>query len=61
MPEANIGGSKLESAMDEIRAMFRSDGYDIEWERNDAEIVLTVIAGEAACAECLVPKPMMLK
>jgi hypothetical protein len=47
--------------VEEIRAMLRPDGYDVEWrlEAPDA-IALTIVAGPSACADCLVPKPVMM-
>lgn len=51
--------SVLEEALDGVAEALRSDGFSLAWTA-DAERVSFVIGGdEAACAECLVPKPVL--
>ena len=47
---------RLQPAFDILHA----DGYDLEVAEADGVLDLTIVAGPEACAECLVPEPLML-
>jgi hypothetical protein len=47
--------------MRKIREMLAPDGYEVVCERRSArEVTLRILALENACADCLVPKDVML-
>lgn len=47
--------------LEEVRALLRPDGYDVEWRLEGLDTVaLTIVAGPSACADCLVPKQVMM-
>lgn len=50
----------VDAALQGFRDMMSADGYLIRWEpsRPDA-IVVTIEATDSACADCLVPPPVM--
>jgi hypothetical protein len=44
-----------------LREMLKPDGFGVDWSpAGDGAIALTVVAGEDACHDCLVPKSVML-
>ena len=47
---------RLQPAFDILRA----DGYDLEVAEAGGVLDLTIVAGPSACADCLVPEPLML-
>jgi hypothetical protein len=51
----------MEAQLAQIQSMLGPDGYELEWRSSgDDSIELEVVAGPDACAECLVPKKVML-
>ena len=46
---------RLKPAFDILHA----DGYELEVAEADGVLDLTIVAGPEACAECLVPEPLM--
>ncbi len=44
----------------DLRAALAADGYDLSVETEAGGLLVMVTAGEQACADCLVPKPLML-
>lgn len=51
----------ISGPVEEIRAMLGPDGYDVQWRLDEPDaIALTIVAGPEACADCLVPKPVMM-
>jgi hypothetical protein len=52
--------STLDGALGKFREMLASDGYDLSWELTDTEkVIVQIEAGPDACADCLVPLPIM--
>jgi hypothetical protein len=52
--------STLDEALGKFREMLASDGYDLSWELTDQDkVVVQIEAGPDACADCLVPLPIM--
>lgn len=50
----------LDTAFSEVAEVLGSDGFTSAWTVDQEGLVSFVIgAGEAACAECLVPKPVL--
>jgi hypothetical protein len=50
----------IDGALSTLRDVLTADGYDLEWSlADDNRIVVRVVAGEQACAECLVPVQVM--
>jgi hypothetical protein len=51
---------QLDAAFAEIAEMLRSDGFTAQWSvAQEGDVSFVVGAGDAACAECLVPKPVL--
>jgi hypothetical protein len=54
------GPQDLKDALQQLRDVLTGDGYDLDWALNARnEVAVTVIAGPDACADCLVPQPIM--
>jgi hypothetical protein len=52
--------SALVNALAPLRSMLAADGYELELREERARVLIAEIkAGPKACADCLVPKPMM--
>jgi hypothetical protein len=50
----------LDGALRGFRDMLASDGYELRWSLSSpGQVVVQIVAGEGACAECLVPRPLM--
>lgn len=49
-----------EDGLQGLRSSLEADGYQIEVSRNGDRVGVTISATPEACAECLVPKPLML-
>ncbi len=50
----------LETAFRRFRDMLASDGYTLSWSVNGRDrVVVQIEAGPGACADCLVPLPVM--
>jgi Fe-S cluster biogenesis protein NfuA len=50
----------LDTALETIRGMLDSDGYDVRLDEfANNELKLTIVARDGACEECLVPKNLM--
>jgi hypothetical protein len=54
------GPQDLREALQPLRDVLTGDGYDLDWALSPANTVaVKVIAGPDACADCLVPQPLM--
>ncbi|MEV1131862.1 hypothetical protein [Agromyces sp. NPDC049794] len=54
------GRTAVDEALQQFRDMLASDGYLLSWsEAGDEKVVVEIAAGEEACADCLVPLPVM--
>lgn len=50
----------LEGALSKFRDTLAADGYQLGWSLEDAgRVVIRITAGAGACADCLVPLPVM--
>jgi hypothetical protein len=50
----------IDAALGKFRDMLASDGYGLSWSLTDHDkIVVHIEAGPDACADCLVPRPIM--
>jgi len=50
----------LDSARQRFRDVLAADGYTLEWSVDERDrVVVRILAGEDACADCLVPLPVM--
>jgi hypothetical protein len=50
----------VETALGKFRDMLASDGYGLSWSVTDQDkVVVQIEAGPDACADCLVPLPIM--
>jgi hypothetical protein len=48
------------AALGKFRDMLASDGYDLSWSLTARDsVVVQITAGPDACADCLVPLPVM--
>ncbi|GAA3763842.1 hypothetical protein GCM10022240_15270 [Microbacterium kribbense] len=57
---APIDAGRIDAALQGFRDMMGADGYLLQWESaGDDRIVVTIDATEDACADCLVPQPVM--
>ncbi len=60
--DATGGGNaaELNAALGGFRDLLASDGYLVTWREAAPErVAVEIAAGEGACADCLVPKPIM--
>jgi hypothetical protein len=48
-----------ETALDGLRATLAADDYAMQMHRDGAGVQVRITAGPDACADCLVPKPIM--
>ncbi len=56
-PSAPAG---LDEALSRFRDMLASDGYNLSWSVTEKDtVVVQIEAGPDACADCLVPRPIM--
>ena len=52
--------AQVDEALRGFRDMLATDGYELRWSVSSPGAVLVrVVAGEGACADCLVPRPLM--
>ncbi len=52
-----MANTTIDESIEDLRLMLQPDGYDLVVASEDGDAVnLTVIAGEEACEDCLVPK-----
>ncbi|WP_308493012.1 hypothetical protein [Microbacterium terrisoli] len=57
---APIDAGRIDAALQSFRDMMGSDGYLLTWQSVGGDrIVVTIDATEDACADCLVPQPVM--
>lgn len=60
MPDTIDGPAAVDDALQQFGAMLASDGYLLSWsDAGDERVVVEISAGEDACADCLVPLPVM--
>ena len=60
MTETTTGPVEVDTALAKFREMMAADGYLLTWEETQLQqIVVRIAAGEDACADCLVPQPVM--
>jgi hypothetical protein len=58
--EAAADAAGLETAFGRFRDMLASDGYTLSWSViGQGRVVVQIEAGPDACADCLVPLPVM--
>lgn len=56
----SAGTEALDSALQEFRDMLAADGYDLTWSVTGGDRVqIQIVAGADACADCLVPLPII--
>jgi hypothetical protein len=54
------GGQELDGALQRFRDVLAADGYTLEWSVTGHDrVTVRILAGENACADCLVPLPVM--
>jgi hypothetical protein len=54
------GPQDLRDALQQLRDVLTGDGYDADWAlRAGNQVAVKVVAGPDACADCLVPQPVM--
>ncbi|ORT57573.1 hypothetical protein [Streptomyces sp. CB03238] len=64
MTHPGPGGEGVAAALDPLARTLAADGYRLEVTRLEAaarRLVLTIAAGEGACAECLVPEELLCR
>ena len=55
-----MSDTALDGALQGFRDMLASDGYELRWSLSSpGRVVVQILAGPDACAECLVPRPLM--
>ncbi|MCI2416533.1 hypothetical protein MOQ72_03780 [Saccharopolyspora sp. K220] len=47
------------STLDKLRQTLAADDYQLAVAESETEVRVSITAGPGACAECLVPKPLM--
>jgi hypothetical protein len=59
-PVGTAGTATVDAALRGVRDTLEADGYELEWSVEEQDqIGIRVVAGEQACADCLVPEPIM--
>jgi hypothetical protein len=54
------GPQDLKDALQQLRDVLTGDGYDLDWALHAGnQVAVKVVAGPDACADCLVPQPIM--
>jgi hypothetical protein len=54
------GPQELRDALQQLRDVLTGDGYDLDWALSAGnQVAVKVVAGPDACADCLVPQPIM--
>jgi hypothetical protein len=54
------GPQDLRDALQQLRDVVTGDGYDLDWALSPGnQVAIKVVAGPDACADCLVPQPIM--
>lgn len=52
--------ARVDDALREFTDMMAADGYLLSWQPTEADkIVVRIDAADGACADCLVPRPVM--
>ena len=55
-----MSDTALDGALQGFRDMLASDGYELRWSLSSPDrVVVQILAGPDACADCLVPRPLM--
>ncbi len=55
-----VGTGEVDGALKELREMLASDGYLVSWEESaPSTVAIRIEAGADACADCLVPQPVL--
>ena len=50
----------IESALDDVRALLRADGGDLELVgTSEGTVHLRLLLEDASCADCVLPKPLL--
>lgn len=49
----------LDAALADVRTALDSDGFSATWTDTENGVVVRVGAGDADCADCLVPRPVL--
>jgi len=53
-------GAVVDQALEQFRTMLAADGYQLGWtESEPGKLTVNIEAGADACADCLVPQPVM--
>jgi hypothetical protein len=54
------GPAVLDTALQEFRDMLATDGYELNWTvTGEDKVQIQIVAGADACADCLVPLPVI--
>jgi hypothetical protein len=54
------GPAVLDNALQEFRDMLAADGYELNWTvTGQDKVQIQIVAGADACADCLVPLPII--
>lgn len=52
--------AEVDAALQKFRDVLAADGYQLDWSLSPAgQVTITILAGPDACADCLVPLPVM--
>ncbi len=54
------GAAEVDAALQKFRDVLAADGYQLTWSLSQRDrVVIRIAAGPQACADCLVPLPVM--
>ena len=60
MTDGSAGGTAVDAALAKFRDVLAADGYQLDWSLSGAgRVTIRIVAGPEACADCLVPLPVM--
>jgi hypothetical protein len=52
--------AEVDAALQKFRDVLAADGYQLDWSLSTAgRVTIRIVAGPQACADCLVPLPVM--
>ena len=61
MTDGTAGGTAaVDAALQKFRDVLAADGYQLDWSVSHPDrVTIRIVAGPEACADCLVPLPVM--
>lgn len=55
-----LNSAEIERALEPVSEMLQADGYSLGVSVSGGSVDISILAGADACAECLVPRPVIM-